>query len=455
MEKELFLRLKDVVVHAADKSRVTNEGGRRPSVDGVMHTCGKFAQARLWSKSWAWFIKLDEDADSLVREAFGTMRFDVSLPKALWPTFKGLWPHYLDKEIRAWSRERYLPQEQVAVLEFFSPGASILIEELAKRPEFTSVSNGPLMKIVLDYEQKGLWLPDGETEKSDEERRAESIDWRLRALIGEKMLLLLAESVGPCEHFRKSKCKICADGFFPQDSFEIARSAPPIICANCAAVVNGRVLSYLKKTPKKIMDETSQRELFVDSIRAFVDSYGFIPSSDFRREDFVRIHFLAGGETADTLGVLLSAGTMPDAETAKRLFGSWAHLLDAAELLEGVRSGQSGYRSIASDSHLCLSLAEREICEFFSSLGVAHEREVNYPQDNEENPKGLLRSDFKIDSLWVEFAGRMDDPAYAEKIQKKRRLAEKAGLQLEVVFPETLRSFLEDFKTSQQSKLLT
>jgi hypothetical protein len=46
-----------------------------------------------------------------------------------------------------------------------------------------------------------------------------------------------------------------------------------------------------------------------------------------------------------------------------------------------------------------------------------------YPFDEVFNPNGLLRGDFLIGDLVIEFAGMMSNPDYAERMKTKEKLA--------------------------------
>jgi hypothetical protein len=51
-----------------------------------------------------------------------------------------------------------------------------------------------------------------------------------------------------------------------------------------------------------------------------------------------------------------------------------------------------------------------------------------YPFDKTLNPNGLLRGDFYVDGVIIEFAGMMSNPEYASKMKDKSKLAKKNGI---------------------------
>jgi hypothetical protein len=92
-------------------------------------------------------------------------------------------------------------------------------------------------------------------------------------------------------------------------------------------------------------------------------------------------------------------------------------------------------------------LFERNIDDFFSLHGMAHETEPMYPLDQELNLNGF-RADWLLeDGTLVEAAGMMADPAYEAKIEIKRQLAKKHELRLVVVEPADVSDLSRVFKT--------
>ena len=119
---------------------------------------------------------------------------------------------------------------------------------------------------------------------------------------------------------------------------------------------------------------------------------------------------------------------LPWTETIKEMFGSWAHLLEESGLLSQRQRGRGGHQSFASDGHLCLSMGERAVCEFLTKNNVVHEREPMYPFDEKLNPNGLLRGDFLVGRLIIEFAGMMSNTDYAARMKTKEKLAKSRDI---------------------------
>lgn len=131
----------------------------------------------------------------------------------------------------------------------------------------------------------------------------------------------------------------------------------------------------------------------------------------------------APAETIDKLLLLRSL-------ISRRTF-PWTRLLEEAGLARtGVRTGR-GTLIRARDGHLCLSMWEKGVCDFLHMHQIPHEREPRYPVDPTLNAAGMRRADWLLaDGTFVELWGLPNDPAYAERMATKRRLAHKLGINL-------------------------
>jgi hypothetical protein len=90
------------------------------------------------------------------------------------------------------------------------------------------------------------------------------------------------------------------------------------------------------------------------------------------------------------------------------------------------------------DGHVCLSLAEKIIDDWLYQHGIAHEREPHYPQHESFNPRGLLRADWRIGPIMVEYFGLVGDPHYDAKMTRKIALAQETGIKLISIFQHNL-----------------
>lgn len=141
---------------------------------------------------------------------------------------------------------------------------------------------------------------------------------------------------------------------------------------------------------------------------------------------------------SDYTGYLLAAYRLPPTwYLAEHLpEESWLQVLvNAGVLPQGTLPTARGTRCVAKDGHECHSLAEMHIDDWLYANEIAHEREPIYPEHPVYNPKGRLRADFKVDDLWIEYAGLLDDHVYARKIDKKKEFAIAIGLKLAILMP--------------------
>lgn len=109
----------------------------------------------------------------------------------------------------------------------------------------------------------------------------------------------------------------------------------------------------------------------------------------------------------------------------------WTRILMEAGLAdEGIRLSR-GTVLKAVDGHLCMSMQEKAVDDFFHRHNIAHDREPLYPFDKELNPNTRRRADWLLfDGTLVEMWGMPDDAGYAAKMREKVELAEQHGLRL-------------------------
>jgi len=139
-------------------------------------------------------------------------------------------------------------------------------------------------------------------------------------------------------------------------------------------------------------------------------------------------------ETNERVALLQLLRRKPTIGRVKDLFGSWLDALVQAEILEdGARRTSRGVQTIAKDGHVCLSLGEKTICDFFYARRIAHQKEPRYPQSN-------YRGDFRVGNTIIEYFGLAGDPEYDAKIVEKTRLCKQHGIPLVAVYPKDLAS---------------
>ena len=249
---------------------------------------------------------------------------------------------------------------------------------------------------------------------------------------------------GSCKHFDETSCLACGEMFYPQTIANSIRVMGASFCAGCISLATDDVGIYSKVYKGKI----AQREFAINGIQAFVELAGFLPGAAIKPGKLLSkspIRHLPKEEARD---LVRAWALVPRPRAVKELFPTWAHLLDAAGLLEGDYNPNSrGRRSISSCKHLCLSLGERYICEFLNSKKIGHTREPEYPLHEKLNPNGKLRADFLIGELWVEFAGLKGQKDYDARMKNKVKLGKALDLKLLVIEPKDLISLEEVLNT--------
>jgi len=105
-------------------------------------------------------------------------------------------------------------------------------------------------------------------------------------------------------------------------------------------------------------------------------------------------------------------------------------LLDAGLAGDGLRTGR-GTIIPGADGCVCLSFQEKAVDDFFYAHFIEHEREPLYPYDPDYNSNSRRRADWILgDGTLVEMWGMPNNPVYAAKMEEKRLLASRHGLDL-------------------------
>ena len=229
---------------------------------------------------------------------------------------------------------------------------------------------------------------------------------------------------------RRRNCASCGRNFNPRREIDWFGVLPPKVCSICLQMArNSKLLAFEQFGISK----SKAKENSIKGVREFEKVFGFIPSSKFDRNDALVSLSSPKILSSKEIRIIKALAVLPRHETAKKLFGSWAHLLDASGVLEKSKSKYGGYRSIGSDNHICLSVGERIICEALTKWKIAHLKEPYYPSDSILNPKRNLRADFKVKDVLIEFAGRMSIDEYAKRMEIKVELAKKYKIKLIVL----------------------
>jgi hypothetical protein len=229
-------------------------------------------------------------------------------------------------------------------------------------------------------------------------------------------------------------CLLCGDKFFPKDhwgSLQQSKHVVDNICHTCVylAIKGGGI--------------SASRKEVLTYLRKLTEALGRIPHQDFGSH-----YDLAILDETNVVPVMRILRQKPSEMLVKGFFGSWlAALVEAGVLEGGVRRTFFGTQCLAKDGHVCLSLAEKTIDDLLTEMGIAHEKEVPYPE-------GRYRCDFVCEGVFVEYFGLSGDADYDEKTKAKQKLCKQLGLRLVAIFPEdlssgsTLKKKLESIKAS-------
>ena len=239
----------------------------------------------------------------------------------------------------------------------------------------------------------------------------------------------LAMMYGSFDRFRRERgprawppapdlvCPVCGDTFSAGilSHWMLRQYGPPRFCNRCCVRARDGQ-SYSRKA------ET------IVALRRLAEAIEGIPE-----QSIAATISIAGMSDERRDRIMAGLIVAPSSPIAKRQLGStWLAVLQAAGLVgEAWRPGRGTY-CLASDGHLCRSLAERTVDDFLTARGIAHTPEPAYPGSTRRADWGLP------DGTYVEFAGLLGDAEYRAKIAEKRAIAAAAGVQLIVLVPEDL-----------------
>lgn len=421
-----------------------------------VHTCahksrpaGKFGRAGIGYEWPAYLASFTPEQDSTLRAVCFELDFDYSLPRALYPDFKGFWPRFLEPDAHGGP---YSHPQADSFLAFFAPRdeLNLALIRLLEAKEFIGPVKKKIQKKAADEarscEEAGS-RPKGISDGEDPPAFLEQRDMRRYA--AQHLLQVFFEGVGQCEHFKRRRCASCGENFQPAQAGN--NFMPPIVCEACLNV--RRIPSQLCLGNVKELSENEGKDLLAESAVSAKREFGYLPSEKFEVTRIMRDRYVNGSNPEELGALWVRLSTLPSKSDARAFFGGWPLFLQYAGLYVEERSGKGGYRSFAECGHLCLSNGERAICDSLHLAGVAHEKEVDYPPDPELNPNNRLRCDYRIAGRWVEFAGRMADPEYAARMADKRELLRRSGIELTVITPRELLPFIEKEIRSERASL--
>lgn len=113
-------------------------------------------------------------------------------------------------------------------------------------------------------------------------------------------------------------------------------------------------------------------------------------------------------------------------------FGGWNKAIELA----GFKPHKTIFakKHVAKDGHVCDSVAEKIIDDWFFKNKIVHRRNVHYPNSK-------MTADFVVGSLWIKYFGLAGEiKSYDKYAEKKRFLCKSCNLKLVEIYPRDLFS---------------
>jgi hypothetical protein len=268
-------------------------------------------------------------------------------------------------------------------------------------------------------------------------------NFQIMNFVMEKLLDAVNDFRASCVHPAPIECGLCGDVLEPALRQNTQYMLPENYCPWCVLVID-----YHDETEflYEGIETEKLRNLMMESFARLVELSGFpywntpvltfdlMVELNLRERDPVE---------AKELSYLLAC--LPKRTKMKELFETPQHFFHEAGLEALVPRGKGrGIRSISRCAHLCLSMGEREICEYLHENGQRHSKEPIYAELAPGSSEfGAMRGDFLAGNTVIEYAGLEGDEAYDAKMQLKMELAKKYNISLIVVGPKDLKNLSE------------
>lgn len=119
------------------------------------------------------------------------------------------------------------------------------------------------------------------------------------------------------------------------------------------------------------------------------------------------------------------------------VFGNWLSAIKESGFLgsEPIIKGIYGYRTLAKDGHICNSLVEKIIDDWFFSHNILHEKEPLYPKEVRRFVNKNIRGDWKINNTYIEYFGLQANKDYSRKTELKIMACNIFHINLIKLFP--------------------
>ncbi len=341
---------------------------------------------------------------------------------------QGIWWEYLQSQSRGWlngpektvyERPEYLSEElfdhlwrtNAMVFELLVPNFYLHLESTAKR-------FGIKLQRVRGIER---YVPDAHD--------------RMRQLIQE-VVDEINEHREECKHFDDNVCVLCGLQVKPNLAGNLRFNLPNEVCAWCLKVLDYHALPVL--SAGKTREELAQ--LCIDGFRLAVKTFNF----PYWRSPSLSTKMLVslGLRTKTPLRIREFSAVIAGMPRELPGFDSPLHFMKAAGYESLAHNPKSrGKKSISTCNHICLSLGERDICEYLAASGFEHTREPSYgPLTGAIGVTefGGMRGDFLVGKTVIEFAGLAGNAEYDAKMELKQKLCREYGIDLIVVLPSDL-----------------
>jgi TM2 domain-containing membrane protein YozV len=416
----------DVKLRYKGKNHVISHAAS-PLSDGLFHksTCPKLDRY-----SGGWESKFYGDIDGVCSWASERLLTKSEYLVEVISEHQGLWRDYLlwHGRQREGSSASYLSDEERNFLpwtlqqfELLVPGFASELFDLVKQ------------KKLAGYREISIRGLDGQLQIETQAITEQNFVHNLTEAIERWINDLRPE----CVHYETVKCILCGIESQPNLIRNLDLLFPNEICAWCFKLIDYHELSTRNagKTQEEIREEA------IDAFRLAVESFDFKywKTPVLTRETLISLNLRQQSkDQVRVAAAILSA--MPRDLIG---FDSARHFFSETGLEEVLPPDRSrGKKSISRCGHLCLSLGEREICEYLFQRGIEHSREPDYHSLVSAvsiSEFGFMRGDFLVGKVVIEYSGLSGDAHYDAKMQKKMELCRKYGISLIVVQPSDLK----------------
>lgn len=385
-----------------------------------------------------WEFKFHEPPDELIGRYSRTIFEKSEVVRKAIEEYKGFWRYRVSNLEWASSRGDLFPgttekwsrkyPSELNTIEFLVPGLGIqLVEEYE--------SKNIRADIVRELLVVNVFSPN---ERVFESKPADKFD-SMRAVV-----LTILDAINlyrtECVHPAPVECALCGDILEPMLRRNSDYMLPENYCSWCVLVIDYHDENEI------VYEGFTDEELKIGMIESFsklveLSDFPYWKTPVLSKDLMIELNLRERApEEARQLAFLFAS--LPKRTKLKALFGTPQHFFNAAGLEELVPRGKGrGIRSISRCGHLCLSMGEREICEYLHENGVNHSKEPIYAElvsDGEEF--GAMRGDFLVGDVVIEFAGLDGEEAYDAKMELKQTLANKHGLKLIILRPRDVKN---------------